>query len=331
MYRVEQVLVPVDFSSFSRCAVKFARTLSGDREDEAPVRLQLGHAVESIPPYVRSVLFPYAALGEDDRRFEAEIAGVVRDEIEQYFELDDALRERFIAEPVVEFGSSRRRVVDWARRFDADLIVAGAFGRHGVFAAGPGSTARRLAATASCPVVLVRDYEPTPQVDRIVAAVDFGQDAARVVQVAISMALDQNARVELVHVIPSPFVDDTNWQVERHVELTHEQVESTLRPRAERRFEELLEQLQLPFRHREVLEKRLVGTTVAFGEPVAQIGERASQIDADMVVVGEGGRDGEPAGSLGRVASAVITRVGRHLMVVPSRRDNTPLTRRDGR
>ena len=115
MYRIEQVLAPVDFSSFSRCALRFAARLGdGADGDRQPVRLQLAHAVEALPEYVRSVLFPYAPLGEDDREFEAEIADVARQKIREYFEVDDELRERFIDAPIIEFGSDKESVARWA-------------------------------------------------------------------------------------------------------------------------------------------------------------------------------------------------------------------------
>lgn len=328
MYRVDQVLVPVDFSSFSRCALNFAAMLGDPTEQSPGARLQLAHAVESLPRYVRSVLFPYAPLGEDDRQFEAEIAAAVRHRIREYFQLDEALEQRCVDPPLVEFGSSKQWVTRWEGKLDVDMVAVGAFGIHGVFAAGPGATARRLVGASAVPVALIRDYEPRPRVQRIVAAVDLGRTSETVVDVAMGLAVMFQAQLELVHVIPSPFAHDTDWQVERHAEFGIEELKRVLVPQAEAKMEALVEGMELPFSATEQ-KGRLEEMTVAVGDPAVEIGRRVTENNGDLVVIGAGRRSRAGKTGPGRVAAAVMAEVPVHQVVVPARYETTPLSRRE--
>lgn len=326
MYRIEQVLIPVDFSSFSQAAVAFGRGLGDDDGDRRRTRLQLAHAVESLSPAVRSVLFPYAPLGEDDREFEAEIIEATRTHLAEYFEFDDELRRRFIARPIVDIGSARKRISDWIGGLDVDLIAAGAFGSHGVFGAGPGSTSRRIVDAASCPVALLRDYEPRPTVDRILAAVDLGRDSNRVLEVAVGLAVDQGAALEVIHVIPTPFAHDTRWMVERDADIDPDAVEARLRPRAVDGLERLVEDLTVPYPERDRVDELLDDPRVAVGDPATEIGRRAEDGNFDLVVIGRGGSGESTESGRRRVASAVMAEVPKHLVVVGPEPEATPLS-----
>ena len=309
MQRVEQILVPLDFSSFGRCALALAAKLGSSPEklgDSA--HLQLAHAVEAMPPYVRSVLFPYAPLGEDDRQFEAEIAEAVRQEMEHYFELDDHLGERFIDEPAVEFGAAARWLRRWESHYDVDLIVMGASGEGGAWPGGPGSTSRRTAELASHPVILVRDYEPDPTVGRILVAVDLGEGALDVLEAAVGLAADLNAQLEVLHVVPSPFANDTRGLVSRQIEVDQEALMRSAEAIIEGHLEQLKAKAELP----EEVEKHVFEAVVRWGDPAREIGARTEEGEFDLVVIGRG-----TSGGLGRVCAAVVAEVPRHLMVVP--------------
>lgn len=322
MHRIEQIFVPVDFSTFSRCALALARQIGSGAEDTSfEGRLQLAHAVESMPSYIRSVLFPYAAQGDDDREFEAEIADAARAEIDDYFDIDDSLSQRFIADPIIDFGSTRECIRRCRGQFDFDLVVAGAFGEHGVDAMALGSTSHYLIASSTRPVVLVRDYEPQPTIHSILAAVDLGRDCRPVVEVAMGLAMELEAKLELAHVIASPFLDDTQWMVERQLDADPESLETSLRPRLEAMFDDVVESLDIPFRWRQRCHEALQKRSIRFGDPAEEIADAAA--DHDLVVIGRGG--GNNRRGLGRVASAVTTRVANHLVVVPQHRPTPQL------
>lgn len=327
MYQVQQVLVPLDFSSFSRSALAFARQLGPHHEHEKggqPVRLQLAHAVEAMPSYVRSLLFPYAALGEDDREFEAEIVDSALRELERYFDIDEPLRQRFIGEPIVEFGSTEPLIRRWRGRFDVDMIVAGAFGANGVYAAGPGSTSRRLAATATQPVALIRDHESMPEIDRILVALELGSNAQRVIEVAVALAIDLGAELELLHVAKTPFEGDLKPVMQRHVEIEADQLKAAMRPQIEGLFNDIVETIKFPHSIQSQADELCAQRTLCFGEPAREIVGFAHDGGFDLIVIGSGQQD---AGALGDVASSVMARAPSHMVVVPARQRATPLNR----
>lgn len=327
MYSVEQVLVPVDFSTFSKSALAFARQFDGGgwSDEDEPAGLQLTHAVEGLSEAMRPVLFPYAPLGEDDREFEAEIAEVVRRRLVEHFEIDDELRRRFVDEPRIGFGSDREWIQKWIGRFDADLIAMGAFGEHGVFPAGVGSTSRRAVASSTQPVALVRDYEPVPVIDRIAVGVDLGRQSPRIVEVAAGLAAEFDATVECIHTIPSPYASRETRGIRRELKVEESELKSALQPRVHEVFEELFERVEIPHRLAAAGADLSGDYRVAIGDPAAEIGRFADDTGADLVVVGTGGEDGKR--KPGRVASAVMAEVPVHQVFVPPRRDATPLKR----
>ena len=332
MYCANQVLVPVDFSNFSRCALAFARQLGTTSKEKAGsgAKLQLAHAIEAMPDYVRAVLFPYAALGEDDRAFEAEIEQSVRQKLTQYFDIDDELRHRFLDRPKVEFGAAKEWIGKWATSIDVEMVAVGTFGTQGVYSGGPGSTSRRIASTSTKPVALIRDFDPKPRIKRILAAVALGRDAARVVDVALGLAVDLEAELELLHVIPTPFLHDTKWMLERSADITAADVEAQIRPQAEALIAALVENTTIPFAHRKESAAQLQAGAIRFGDPAEEIAKTAYDEDFDLVVVGGGGRQTPNGAGVGRVASAVMAEVPKHLVVVPGVRDGTPLERWGG-
>lgn len=326
MHEIEDVLVPVDFSTFSQSALAFARQLGDSCNSGA--RLHLGHAVESMPSYVRSILYPYAPLGEDDREFEAELAESVRREMSRFFEFDDALQERLDGDPKVGFGAPSDCIGDWSSALDVDIISVGAFGRRGVYPGGPGSTARRIAATATQPVALIRDYEPEPRIERIAAAVDLGEETSNVVDVAIRLAIDQGAELELIHVIPSPYAHDTNWRVERHFDFDADALDDSLRPAVRRAMIDTVDAIDVPHGGGDGFEQGLREPSIAVGDPATEIGALTTARDVDLLVFGSGRISTSQPSGLGRVASAIMAGVARHQVVVPSGPAVAPLDRK---
>src|SRR5690554_6342586 len=320
MYRVEQVLVPLDFSNFSRSALAFASALGG----ESPARLQLDHALEPMAPYMRRVLFPYAALGEDDREFEGELVEEARAELESSFALDEALRRRLISDPVVELGPSRQVVGDWTGRFDVEAVVMCAYGESGVVSAGLGSTARRVLQTSSCPVILVRQHDPRPQLKRILVALDLEPTSIGVLEVALGMALQHGCELELLFVLPSPWAADNAGLLKSQVKFDERQARGRLKGKIEALFERTIEAVEAPFPQREKAKKLTSNTRVESGKPAAEIVRRAYESDVDLVVIGS--RSSSGSGSLGSVAETVACRASCHVMVVPTASRTTPLT-----
>lgn len=325
MYRVEQVLVPVDFSSHSKTALEFARQLSAPAEGAAPPPIQAVHAVRPMAKHLRNVLFPYAALGEDDREFEAELLEEARGELARYFGVDGNLSKRFLREPELRFGHPREEVTRWAGEHPADLVVLGAFGEGGSFVGGLGSTTRRFLQAATQPVAVVRDFDPRPKVRKILVAVDLGKETQEVLRVALGFALQQGASVEMLHVIPSPLIHDTNGILKKALKYSPEKVMESSRKTINALFERAVGALELPFAFREAAKTHLSTLMIESGDPGEVIAQRAYDGGYDLLVVGANNRQPPGKRSLGRVAERVLVEAGAHVMVVPASRARTPL------
>jgi len=283
-----------------------------------------------MSPYVRRILFPYAALGEDDREFEAEIVAEAGAEIYRHFGIVEVLEKRFLADPLVEFGVAHECISTWAGRFDIDLIALGAFGEHGVVAGRLGSTAERIMRSSTVPVALIRDHDPRPRIRRILVAVDLGIQTPEVMRVAAGFALQQEAELDLVHILPSPFLNDTNGLLKKEIDYDEEKTVERLRSTVDALFERAVENVDFPFAYREKAQKLLQKLTVRAGDPASEIAKMAYQGEYDLVVVGTNSRKGECGGSsLGRVAAGAVVEVTTHVLVVPSVQQRTPLVEMD--
>lgn len=121
---VREIVVATDFSESAQAALRIAR----DYARRFGARLHLLH-----------VGWPGADLASPPllRRLEAELAPEVR------------------VVTAIESGSPAARIVEYAERHGADLIVLGTHGRTGVTRALLGSVAEHVVRTAPCPVLTV--------------------------------------------------------------------------------------------------------------------------------------------------------------------------------
>lgn len=84
--------------------------------------------------------------------------------------------EKIYAEELVEEGLAAEKIVAAAHKWNADLILIGTHGRHGVSRFIIGSTAEAVVRRAPCPVLIARQkatnatVEDTKQEERKVAA-----------------------------------------------------------------------------------------------------------------------------------------------------------------
>ena len=325
IFQIRRILVPVDFSEGSRCALAFAARLgsSANSEEERP-KLQIVHGVKAFGAPLRRVLFPYAPLGEDDRELEAEVVEAAREEVGRYFSLDEREELRLVGPPVVEVIPRERQVGHWLEGLDSDLIAMGAFGEGGAFCAGPGSTARRVVAGASQPVALLRSFDPGATIRRVLVAWEPGHLGERVMEVGMRLAFDLDAPLSFLHVFRAPRRHSVRWNQAPWSGVKREELREQLGLRLRALFEESLKAVDLPYAD-EGRRGEMSELTLEIGEPADRIGEVAQQEGADLVVVGRGGSAAERTGRVGPVASAVMARVPRHVVVVPGRLNSESL------
>jgi len=145
--RPKRILVPIDFSSLSRQAMRFARewaSLFG-------AKLYLIHVVE-----------PITALGE----FETGRVGAIQRDV--YGKAKGALRKladtgfpkATTVSVIVRKGSAHEQINGAVRKLHADLIIIASHGNTGLKHMLLGSTAERVARQAACPVLILRRRTP---------------------------------------------------------------------------------------------------------------------------------------------------------------------------
>lgn len=113
--------------------------------------------------------------------------------------LEEAIdRSNFSDHPpicIIEHGNPTDVLLNVARSYDADLIVAGALAKEGLFKYYLGSIARSLARQAPCSVLLFTEPQVKPHpLHNIHCAVEYREGSQKAVQVAAALAYYAESR-----------------------------------------------------------------------------------------------------------------------------------------
>ncbi|MFB3854875.1 MAG: universal stress protein [Vicinamibacterales bacterium] len=149
MIVLRNILVPVDFSDASACALRYARALCGAFGS----RLHLLHVVENVAAHAWTAevyVTPLPGLLDD-------VAREAAARLETLLTEED--RTRFRARPAVITGSPYAEVIRYAADHEIDLIVMGTHGRGTVEHVLLGSVAEKVVRKACCPVLTVRQRQ----------------------------------------------------------------------------------------------------------------------------------------------------------------------------
>ena len=139
--RVKNILVPVDFSSYSKSTIDYAAMIA----ERFAATLVLLHVIESFPYSVTDTL----QLVEHRRALETLAKSLLGN-------LSDGLRTRRLAVKThLVWGNPSREILAKARREKADLIVMGTHGRSGLPHFVLGSVAEKTVRLSRIPVLTV--------------------------------------------------------------------------------------------------------------------------------------------------------------------------------
>jgi universal stress protein A len=143
---IQNILVAVDFSDYSKTALQYATFLA----EGFGATLTLVHAVE---PYVYPEdLSAGFTIEEIDARW-------MQKHKEKLEALRRTIKEGIPSTVVVTMGTAWNQIVEMAKSWNADMVVIGTHGRTGLKHALLGSTAERVVRHAACPVLVV--HSPT--------------------------------------------------------------------------------------------------------------------------------------------------------------------------
>ena len=147
------MVVPVDFSDASHCAINAALEMVARPADV--------HAVHVIQPAQDRDLIAEWSPRQPDETWDG--AALAR--------LDEYLRSHDSAgvTQAVCLGDPGLAITDYAREHDADLIIIPSHGYHGLKRLLLGSVAEHVVRYATCPVLVLRrpDAEPTRELERL--------------------------------------------------------------------------------------------------------------------------------------------------------------------
>jgi nucleotide-binding universal stress UspA family protein len=143
--RLQRILLPTDFSTYSAAATKYACELATRFDAELHVLHTLEVHLSSTPDFGMGLDLP-RYVKESRSAAEKALAGV----------LDPQWSAgRKVVQAVVE-GSPKVEIVRYARQHDIDVIVLATHGRSGLAHVLIGSVAENVVRTAPCPVLTVR-------------------------------------------------------------------------------------------------------------------------------------------------------------------------------
>ena len=149
--QIKRILVPVDFSDCSVHALRYAVSLA----KLVDASLILLHVIDSLiaPPEMEFVHLNIKDFNAElEKHAQAKLTKLAREHI------DPTLP----ATPVLRHGAAWEQIKDAARERKADLIILGTHGHTGIKHMVLGSTAEKVVRLAGCPVLVVRDYTPSP-------------------------------------------------------------------------------------------------------------------------------------------------------------------------
>ncbi|MEW5983245.1 MAG: universal stress protein [Acidobacteriota bacterium] len=288
MITLERILCPVDFSDFSRRALRYASALA--QWYEAEVRALYVHAV--VAPVV-----PIAAVPEENPYDSTALVDDARRELD---ELLKPLRASGAAvSAAVGVGLPVGAILDDARAWPADLLVMGTHGRSGVERLLLGSVTEKVLRKSPCPVLTVHGLradavpDTAPFFQRIVCPVDFSEASLSALEYAFSLAQESGGCLALVNVVEGL---DHEPLTTAHYQIPEYQ--AYLVAEAEDRLRALVPA--------EAVDWCTPDVRVSSGKAYSEILRVSAEMKADLVVMGVLGRNAVDLALFGSTAHHVV-------------------------
>ncbi len=282
MLKINRILCPVDFSDFSVKAYEYAHSLA----QHYGAKLFLEHVVQPLTSAYPYYAFPdsvneiYWNLNADaEKRLKELVREHTRNEIQPELLVHNGL----ITESILTFANTQA----------VDLIVMGTHGRQGLDRMTMGSVTEKVMRKARCPVLAVRkpahdfvhperDHDPV-QLRKILFCTDFSEHSERALQYALSLAMEYNAELTLLHVLedipPSADLQAETARVVRELEQP------------------------VPYDARNWC---TIKSTVRIGKPYQEIIQIALEGQTDLVIMGVRGRNALDLALFGSTTHRVI-------------------------
>jgi len=267
MLPIRRILLPCDFSEFSRRALDHALTLA--RWYKAEIT-----AINILPPVLTSAdSLPHPV-------HEPTLQEQLLAELRQF--LEPAASAGIPVRTAILEGDAVGQILEQARYLPADLVIMGTHGRGGLRRWVLGSVTEKVLRTSPCPVLTIRPAE-TPvlpaALNRVLCPVDFSESSMSALQQALSIVQHAAGHLTVLHVIegyPEPLdlvgFDLSIAELMRHLEQSARERLRQAVPEEARRW----------------CQPEEVVTTGKAWQKILQI---AQEQGANLIVIGVHGRD----------------------------------------
>jgi nucleotide-binding universal stress UspA family protein len=287
--RFRNILCPTDLSDESLPSVTYAAALA--RWHTA--QLTLLHVVPAFDP----VMVRPGTLGGPVEFVTPASREEVIEALERVVETADA--GGIQATCTVDAGDPSRRIVDQALTIPADLIVIGTHGRGGFERLMLGSVAEKVLRKSPCPVMTVPPHavarrSADVRLEKILCAMDYSTSALQAFGFALDLAGQAEGSVTVMHAIE--WLTDEDPQA--HADFNASQYRQYLIDEARRRVRALIAA--------EPRRPRAVEDVVALGRPHREILRLATELPADLIVMGAQGRGGLGLALFGSTTQQVV-------------------------
>jgi nucleotide-binding universal stress UspA family protein len=146
LFKIRRILVPIDFSPCSKKALQYAIPFA-KQYDARLCLLYVGQGYYVVPELLPTDLMSYKLSERADAS--AKLASFATEEIPATLAVDFLVRN---GQPALE-------IADVAKEIGVDLIVISTHGYSGIKHVWFGSTAEQVVRHATCPVLVVREFE----------------------------------------------------------------------------------------------------------------------------------------------------------------------------
>ncbi len=305
MFEISHILTPVDHSEGGRCAVTAAEFVAKGYQ----ARVIWTHVVPRLTHLMETVLFPYAAMGEDLPEFEAELVQTAKLEIESLIDLE--LPGRVTCEEPVQ------GILDEIHRVGPELVVMGVAGESNFGGNQLGSTASRVANRWDGPILLTRRYTGQVPFKRVLVVSDLAPGSEAVVEAGIGLALRTRSTLDVLTVVPDPRSNPTSKLLAGAMKVYGDQVQHKGRRNAKKQFDQTLGRVDVPFPDRESFGSLKTEYTVRFGGLIKEIQEFIAKDEGICLVLGRSNIRDDGQIGLGRSAEKIAAEVPAHVLFVP--------------
>ena len=305
MFEVSHILTPVDRSESARVAFNLSSYLAGIYG----ATLHWVHVVPPIPAVFRSVLFPYAGMGEDHIEFEEELLEGAEETFKGLF---NGQSKGHVRSAEVVDG-----IVETIGQVGPELVVVGSHGESGVRPQHVGHVTNRLLSRWVGPVLVARQFSGDSPFKNILVVTDFGLGSEQLLSTAVGIGVAAGVQITVNTVIEDPRKRDAGNLISGGLKIEPKRLKAMGEKNARKQMAQLMSGLEVPFAMQEAFANVKPRGKALFGPVLEQVQEAVQSLDDPLIIIGRAQKTTAEGQRLGSVAEAIVRYVPAHVLVVP--------------